>query len=458
MMFRIRSQCFFLFLILALGSGPLGAQQGGEPSSDSDKESAEAVTTADPEVPTDHLGLLLEPLTRDELLTEVIGWRDLAKAKLQEIADEGIAARKTNEEISEAAADPAISETEESQKIEEKEETLDTLNQSREEKAALLQRLSIVLDEYEAKGGDSEEYRQYISAVMGMKLEGADAASVWAAFRGWITSKEGGIKFAIHLAKFLGILLVFWAISGIVGRVVRRATELNRGMSDLLKKFLNKIIRRTILAVGILVGLGTMGVNVSAMLALMGGGAFVIGFALQDTLANFAAGLMLLIYRPFDVGNIVEVGGVSGKVDGVSLVSTTIRTFDNKVILVPNKSVWGEVITNSTASAHRRVDLVFGIGYEDDMKQAQEILERVVSSHESVLKVPETVIKVHELADSSVNFICRPWCKTDDYWEVYWDLTRKVKEEFDANGVSIPFPQQDVHMHQVEAASPPVDA
>jgi small conductance mechanosensitive channel len=176
-----------------------------------------------------------------------------------------------------------------------------------------------------------------------------------------------------------------------------------------------------------------------------------VGFALQDTLGNFAAGLMLLIYRPFDVSDVVDVGGVSGKVDKVSLVSTTIRTFDNKVVLVPNKRVWGEVITNSSASGRRRVDMVFGIGYDDDTEKARTLLERIVNEHELVLKDPEPAIQLHELADSSVNFICRPWTKTADYWTVYWDVTKQVKTEFDANNISIPYPQQDVHIHQAPA-------
>ena len=164
-----------------------------------------------------------------------------------------------------------------------------------------------------------------------------------------------------------------------------------------------------------------VGVNVGALLAVIGGASFIIGFALQDTLGNFASGVMLLIYRPFDVGDVVEVGGVNGKIDSVSLVSTTIRTFDNKVVLVPNRNVWGQVITNASASDTRRVDMIFGIGYEDDADKARSILERIVSRHELVLEDPEPVIQLHELADSSVNFICRPWVNTDDYWQVHWD-------------------------------------
>ena len=248
-------------------------------------------------------------------------------------------------------------------------------------------------------------------------------------------------------------MFVFWILAKMVERLVHKAMAGRETMSDLLRRFIDKIARRLVLLLGLLFALSTLGVNVGAIVALMGGGAFVLGFALQDTLGNFAAGLMLLFYRPFDVGDIVDVGGVSGKVDNVSLVSTTIRTFDNRVTLVPNKQVWGQVITNATATEERRVDMVFGIGYTDNIDQAMEILSRIVSEHELVLDEPESVIKLNELADSSVNFICRPWAKTADYWAVYWDVTKRVKEEFDVNGISIPFPQQDVHIHQVEANS-----
>jgi small conductance mechanosensitive channel len=190
-------------------------------------------------------------------------------------------------------------------------------------------------------------------------------------------------------------------------------------------------------------------VDVAPLLAGVGVVGFVLGFALQDTLANFAAGFMILLNRPYDVGNVVTAAGVTGSVESMSLVSTTLKTPDNQRIIVPNGSIWGGVIQNVTSQETRRVDLIFGCGYEDDIGKAQAVLEDIVSSHELVLKDPAPVIRLHELADSSVNFIVRPWTKTSDYWAVYWDLTRTVKERFDSEGLSIPYPQQDVHMHQV---------
>ncbi|MGD9314872.1 MAG: mechanosensitive ion channel, partial [Desulfobacterales bacterium] len=190
-------------------------------------------------------------------------------------------------------------------------------------------------------------------------------------------------------------------------------------------------------------------INIGPLLAAIGAAGFIIGFALQGTLSNFAAGIMILIYRPFDVDDLVDIGGTLGKVDAMTIVSTTLKTVDNQIVVLPNNMIWGDKIINITGSDIRRVDMVFGIGYGDDIAKAQKILEEILRNHEATLKDPEPMVKVHELGDSSVNFVVRPWVKTDDYWDVYWDVTRKVKERFDAEGVSIPFPQRDVHMHQV---------
>jgi small conductance mechanosensitive channel len=201
------------------------------------------------------------------------------------------------------------------------------------------------------------------------------------------------------------------------------------------------------MVIGFVVALSALEVNIAPLLAAIGAAGFVIGLALQGTLSNFASGLLILFYRPFDVGDVIDAGGVSGIVDSVSLVSTHVRTFDNKMMIVPNNDIWGGTITNATASETRRVDMVFGIGYDDDVDIAKGILERIVSEHPLVLDDPAPVIQLNELGDSSVNFICRPWAKNTDYWKVYWDITRSVKQEFDRTGISIPFPQRDVHLH-----------
>ena len=367
-----------------------------------------------------HLSLLLQPLTKDELMSEARAWQDIVKAKVTQISTLTIKAGSTPE-----------------------------LKKLREEKASALIRFQLVIAELESKGGDVAEFLDYANAVSGAQVDVTDAGATWEAFTGWLVAKDGGVKWGLQILKFLGIVFIFWIIARFVRRVVARATELSDRFSELLEQFMVTISFRAVMCIGLLVALGTVGVNVGALLAVIGGASFIIGFALQDTLGNFASGVMLLIYRPFDVGDSVEVGGVNGKIDRVSLVSTTIRTFDNKVVLVPNRNVWGQVITNASASDTRRVDMIFGIGYDDDADKAREILGRIVSNHELVLEEPEPVIQLHELADSSVNFICRPWVNTGDYWQVHWDVIQKVKAEFDREGISIPYPQQDIHIHQV---------
>jgi len=191
-------------------------------------------------------------------------------------------------------------------------------------------------------------------------------------------------------------------------------------------------------------------IDISPFVAALGAAVFVIGLALQGTLSNFASGMMILLYRPFDVGEVVNAAGTTGKVEAMTLVSTTLRLPDNQTVVVPNNSIWGGVITNITGQPTRRVDMTFGCGYGDDLQKAQKLLETIVSEHDKVLADPAPVVKVHALADSSVNFVVRPWCNTEDYWDVFWDVTRAVKDRFDAEGLSIPFPQQEVHMHQVQ--------
>ena len=202
------------------------------------------------------------------------------------------------------------------------------------------------------------------------------------------------------------------------------------------------------LLIGLVVGLSALEINIGPVLAVIGAAGFVIAFALQNSLSNFASGILMLVYRPFDTGDMINVAGTLGKVESMNLLSTQLRTPDNQLVIVPNNSVWGDVITNVTGITQRRVDMVFGIGYNDDTDKAQRILEEIVNGNEMVLKEPAAIVKLHELADSSVNFICRPWVRPDSYWDVYWDITREVKRRFDAEGVSIPFPQRDVHIYQ----------
>ena len=278
--------------------------------------------------------------------------------------------------------------------------------------------------------------------------------------RDWIM--ENGIAMVFQMIVIILILIGFRFLAALFARLITRGLEKSKlQVSHLFREFAISTTKKIVMLLGILVALSQMGIDVGPMLAGLGVAGFVIGFALKDTLSNFASGMMILVYRPFDVGDAVEVDGVVGKVKAMTLVSTTVLTFDNQQLMIPNNNIWGNTIKNITARKVRRVDMTFGIGYGDDIEKAESILWRIVREHPLVLEDPEPVIKVSALGASSVDFIVRPWSNTADYWDVYWDITRSVKMEFDKAGVSIPFPQSDVHLYRhdlLEGAESKADA
>ena len=340
-------------------------------------------------------------------------------------------------------------------KKQEKVALLEAVADLREQRTLLLDQFKSVLAALESKTdeGDADtlakiaDYKLYATAVKGIELDVKDTTSALLAVKGWIMSDEGGSRWVINVAKFVGILFAAWIIAGIVSGLIHRAVRRVPGASKLLEDFLVKAARWVVLAIGVIMALAALEVSIGPLLAMLGAAGFVVAFALQDSLSNFASGLMILFFKPFDVGDVVDAGGVSGSVESVNLVSTTIKTFDNKKMVVPNNRVWGDVITNASGVAERRVDMEFGIGYDDDIDKAQAILEEIVNAHPQVLKEPAPTIRMSALADSSVNFIVRPWTKTADYWGVFWDITREVKKRFDAADIGIPFPQRDVHLY-----------
>ena len=410
----VRSLLVGSCLALVLGTGT--------PLAFAETAPAPAAAVGDAVPSQDQLALQLRPLTSDELAEQAARWRDRLKKKVSEISTLK----------SQAAGGPPAAE----------------LSRLQEEQTQLINRLKTVLDEWERKGGDPQEYRLYSSAVSGLDVDVKNTAATVAFLKNWLLSPQGGIRWVINIIAFVGILFASWVLSKILSSLTGKALSRVKGTSSLLRSFMVNLVRQATLILGLVMSLSALEINTSPLLALIGGAAFVIGLALQGTLSNFAQGLLILAYRPFDVGDVVDAGGVSGIVDSMNMLSTTIRTFDNKLMIVPNGKIGGDTITNATASDTRRIDMTFGIGYDDDADQAQAILERVVTGHPLVLKDPAPLIRLNELADSSVNFIVRPWAKTADYWAIYWEVTAAVKKEFDAAGISIPYPQQDVHVYQ----------
>ena len=361
-----------------------------------------------------------------------------------------------------AALDQAVAVVEKAGEIRKQEKIglLETVTRLREQRTLLLDNMRAVVDELETKTDQADsdtrarikDYRLYLAAVSGIHVDVTDTTSAWVSVKGWVISDEGGKRWLINLGTFAGILVAAWFVAKLLSRAMQKATG-RLSLPALLADFLVRAIRWLVMIVGTIWALTALEVSIAPLLALFGAASFIIAFAMQDSLSNFASGLMILFFRPFDMGDVVDAGGVSGKVSSVNLVSTTIRTFDNKMMVVPNSKIWSDVITNATGVTERRVDMEFGISYSDDIDKAQQVLEEIVASHSKVLREPPAVIKLSALADSSVNFICRPWARPADYWDVYWDVTREVKRRFDAEGIGIPFPQRDVHLY-VEQGEP----
>jgi small conductance mechanosensitive channel len=252
------------------------------------------------------------------------------------------------------------------------------------------------------------------------------------------------IPWGINIAMAIAIFIVGKIVVNILCKVMTKILSKSK-MDDMLIKFMVSILRAILLLFVVIAALDQLGVDTTSLIALLGAAGLAVGLALQNSLSNFAAGVMLIVFRPFKAGDFVEVAGTAGVVETINIFSSTLRTGDNKEVIIPNGAIYGGTITNYSARETRRVDMVFGIGYDDDIKKAKELLEKIVTSDERVLAEPAPVIAVSELADSSVNFVCRPWVKTGDYWAVLWDITEEVKLQFDANGISIPYPQMDVH-------------
>lgn len=311
---------------------------------------------------------------------------------------------------------------------------------------AITDRMKVAIELVKRRGGDAQPFIDYIASSTGRKLNFADLSVLRVQVLQWLTSASGGRLIARNVLIFAAVFALFWVLSRIIGLLTRYASRRVPKSSTLLGPVLAGIAEKLTLVVGIVVAAGFVGVDTGPLLAMIGATGLVVGLALQGTLSNFASGILILLNRPFDVGDVVDAGGVFGKVEAMNLVSTTVLTFDNQIMFVPNNQIWNSVITNVTGKDTRRVDLTFGIAYSSDIARAVQILESVLAAHPKTLDAPEPVVRVHELADNSVNLIARPWVRTPDYWDVYWDLMRQVKERFDRDGVKIPFPQRDLHL------------
>lgn len=258
-------------------------------------------------------------------------------------------------------------------------------------------------------------------------------------------SQEILLEWAISIGTAILIFIIGRIVARIIVNVVRHGLTRAK-MDDLLVNFITAILGWVLLLFVIIASLEQLGVNTTSLVALLGAAGIAVGLALKDSLQNFASGVMLIVFRPFKTGDFVDVAGTSGVVENINIFTTQMRSLDNKQIIIPNGMIYSDVITNFSAKPTRRIDLVIGISYDADIKQAKDILQRIIEDDERVLKDPAPTVSVMELADSSVNFAVRPWVNAADFWNTKCDITERVKYAFDEAGIGIPYPQMDVHL------------
>ncbi len=256
------------------------------------------------------------------------------------------------------------------------------------------------------------------------------------------------LPWGINTALAITIIFIGLFVVKLITRLVTRLLN-KTDMDAILVNFITSILRTLLLLFVVIAAMDQLGVNTTSLVALIGAAGLAIGLALQGSLQNFASGVMLIIFRPFDAGDFIEAAEISGVVERISIFSTTLRTGDNREVIVPNGSIYSGVITNYSARETRRIDMVIGIGYESDIRLARDTLRSIIDADERILDDPETLIAVSELADNSVNFVVRPWVKASDYWPVKFDLNENIKLAFDDKGISIPYPQMEIHVQKL---------
>lgn len=256
----------------------------------------------------------------------------------------------------------------------------------------------------------------------------------------------------IYSPKVIGALLTLWIglkVAHFVGAMIIKVLKKNK-VDVSLRRFLSSLVENVLKVLVFLAAIGMMGVETTSFIAILGAAGLAVGLALQGSLSNFAGGVLIILFKPFKVGDYILAQGHEGTVDSIQIFCTILHSKDNQKIIIPNGDLSNGSVINYTAEKTRRVDWVFGIGYDDDIKKTKEVLSKLLKAEKRILDKPKSFIGIVELADSSVNFAVRGWVKTDDYWGVFFDMNENVKLAFDKEGISIPYPQQDVHMHQVK--------
>ena len=274
-----------------------------------------------------------------------------------------------------------------------------------------------------------------------IKLPGVDFD--WAGL--WVQVKTLGVDFAINIIIAIAIFFVGRMIARAIAKGLRTLMQ-SQEVDKILESFVGNLVYWMLMTFVIIAAIGRLGIQTTSLIAIMAAGGLAVGLSLQGSLANFAAGVLIVMFRPYRVGDFVEAAGIAGTVLDVQILTTILKTGDNKQIVVPNGQIMGSIITNYSANETRRIDMVFGVSYDDDLDKVRSTIEDLVAAEDRIIDDPPCLIAVSELADSSVNFVVRPWVKTSDYWGVKFDFTEAVKKRFDREGISFPYPQQDIHI------------
>ncbi len=279
--------------------------------------------------------------------------------------------------------------------------------------------------------------------VNGTGIAGVDVESVTDKATDWFV--QNGADFAFRAVSALVVILIGKLLIAMIASALRRHLNRANKVSDLMEEFMVNGCRRVGWVVVFMIAVKQVGIDIAPLIAGLGVTGFIVGFAFQETLGNFASGFMIAVNQPFTLGDFVDLNGHTGNVVETNMMATTLTTLDNKKIMIPNKNVWGSAIVNYTALDTRRVDLMVGISYGSDISKAKTVIHDTLKRIDTVLAEPVPTVEVHEMADSSINLVVRPWCKTSDYWAVYFEVNHKIKEALDREGIKIPFPQLDVH-------------
>lgn len=401
-------------------------------------EPIEAITADAPNVETAQLEILLKPLPLENVEAEAQAWYTLLQEKAQEISDTEIAIKmqEGGEDIN-GAVDT------------EKEKLVVVVTELKAEQTILASRLGTVLDNLDAKGGDSTLYRQYVEAASGLEFSLTNTEGVGLRFMTWLQSEEGGIRLGLNLLKFSGILVATLVITPRAGKLANAALLKVNNISNLFRDFAVMVVKRGVMVGGGLLALASLGVNLAPILAVVGGASFVLAFALQSNLGNFASGLMLLVSKPFDVGDEIKVAGYWAFVDSISLASTRLKDFGGSIITLPNNTVWGGDIINYTHAEKRKISIGINVKFTQDVEQVQNLWFDITAANPKVLSDPSpSIFPWNSTYDYYIYIGLTAWTRTDEYWGVYVELLKTLQKQIEAHGIALTAPVQELHLDQ----------